>query len=408
MRHTVDRENGGFFGAVDCELRVDKQAARTAVINTRILWTFSAAARVLGDAAYRETADWAYDYIVDKFWDKEFGGVYWMLDHPGRPLRNRKHNTAQDFAAYGLSEYFRATRRAESLERAKQLYRLIEEKSGEPEYGGYLEARFRDWSPLEDLRLSDKDLNCPKSMNTHLHVLEAYTSLLRVWDDPGLGASLAELLRVTMDRIVDGGTGHFKMFFDNQWTSLTDHVSFGHDIEGSWLMQEAAEVLGDRALMERCSCSACATARARAPWPAPCAWRRWRARAAWAATISAASNPACAPTWPCSISAASVTAEPATPFPRSYCARPRRSTRWWWKAAWWSKAAHSKPSRWSRFYGGIANSPPGFRQSKPQSEPRPGHPRGRLSHPPHQAAICRAQVRIGYRESCSSSLSPRD
>jgi mannobiose 2-epimerase len=188
---------------------------------------------------------------VDKFWDKEFGGVYWMLDHLGRPLSIRKQIYAQAFAAYGLSEYLRATGRAESLEWAKQLYRLIEEKSGEPEYGGYLEARFRDWSPLEDLRLSDKDLNCPKSMNTHLHVLEAYTSLLRVWDDPGLRASLAELLRVTMDRIVDGGTAHFKMFFDNQWTSLTDHVSFGHDIEGSWLMQEAAEVLGDRALMER-------------------------------------------------------------------------------------------------------------------------------------------------------------
>jgi mannobiose 2-epimerase len=221
------------------------------VINTRILWTFSAAARVLGDAAYRETADWAYEYIVDKFWDKEFGGVYWMLDYLGRPLNIRKQIYAQAFAAYGMAEYFRATGRAESLELAKQLYRLIEEKSGEPKYGGYLEARARDWSPLEDLRLSDKDLNCPKSMNTHLHVLEAYTNLLRVWDDAGLRASLAALLRVTMDRIVDGDTGHFKMFFDNQWTSLTDHVSFGHDIEGSWLMQEAAEALGDRALVER-------------------------------------------------------------------------------------------------------------------------------------------------------------
>jgi len=251
MRHTVDRENGGFYGAVDCDLRVDKQAARTAVINTRILWTFSAAARVLWDAAYRETADWAYEYIVDKFWDRKFGGVYWMLDYQGNPISDRKQIYAQAFAAYGMAEYFRATGLAKSLELAKELYRLIEEKSGEPEYGGYLEARCRDWSPLEDLRLSDKDLNCPKSMNTHLHVLEAYTNLLRVWDDPGLRASLAALLRVTMDRIVDGETGHFKMFFDNRWTSLTDHVSFGHDIEGSWLMQEAAEVLGDRALIER-------------------------------------------------------------------------------------------------------------------------------------------------------------
>jgi mannobiose 2-epimerase len=251
MRHTVDRENGGFYGEVDCDLHVRKDAARTAVINTRILWTFSAAARVLGDSAYRETADWAYEYIVDRFWDKEFGGVYWMLDHLGRPLNTRKQVYAQAFGAYAMAEYFRASGRVEALDWAKQLYRLIEEQSREPEYGGYLEARFRDWTPLEDLRLSEKDLNSPKSMNTHLHVLEGYSNLLRVWPDDGLRDSLKRLLEVTMDRIVDRSTSHFKMFFENDWTSLTDHVSFGHDIEGSWLILEAAEVLGDGPLVER-------------------------------------------------------------------------------------------------------------------------------------------------------------
>ena len=251
MRHTVDRENGGFYGAVDCDLRVKKEAPRTAVINTRILWTFSAAARVLGDPAYRETADWAYDYIVEQFWDKEFGGVYWMLDHLGRPLNIRKQIYAQAFAAYAMAEYFRASGCVEALDWAKRLYRLIEEQSRETEYGGYLEARFRDWTPLEDLRLSEKDLNSPKSMNTHLHVLEAYSNLLRVWDDSGLRDSLKRLVEVTMDRIVDHATSHFKMFFENDWTSLTDHVSFGHDIEGSWLILEAADVLGDVPLIER-------------------------------------------------------------------------------------------------------------------------------------------------------------
>jgi mannobiose 2-epimerase len=251
MQYTVDRENGGFHGAIDCDLRVDKQAPRASVIHARILWTFSAAARVLRDAAYRETADWAYDYIIDKFRDKEFGGVYWMLDYQGKPISDRKQIYAQAFAAYGMAEYFGATGRAESLECAKQLYRLIEEKSGESEYGGYVEARARDWSPLEDMRLSAKDLNSPKSMNTHLHVLEAYTNLLRVWPDSGLQGSLTRLLKVTMDRIVDNSTGHFKMFFDNRWASMLDHVSFGHDIEGSWLILEAAEVLGDRGLADR-------------------------------------------------------------------------------------------------------------------------------------------------------------
>ncbi len=249
MKHTVDRENGGFYGAIDCDVRVDRQAPRAAVINARILWTFAAAARVLGDAAYRETADWAYDYIVSKFWDKESGGVYWMLDYLGNPISDRKQIYAQAFAAYGLAEYSRVTGSAAALEWARQLYRLIEEHSGEPEYGGYLEACARDWSPLEDLRLSEKDLNCPKSMNTHLHVLEAYTNLLRVWPDEAMRESLGRLLELTMDRIVHGS--HFRVFFDSQWTSLTDHVSFGHDIEGSWLVQEAAEVLGERALIDR-------------------------------------------------------------------------------------------------------------------------------------------------------------
>jgi mannobiose 2-epimerase len=249
MRHTIDRENGGFHGEIDCDLRVNKHAARASVINARILWTFSAAARVLGDGSYRKTADWAYDYIVDKFWDKDCGGIYWMLDYQGHPISDRKQIYAQAFAVYGLAEYFRATGRWEALDWAKQLYHLIEENSGDREYGGYLEARARDWGALEDLRLSEKDLNCPKSMNTHLHVLEGYTNLLRVWDDAGLRVSLRRLLETTMDRIVDGP--HFKMFFDMQWAPISDHVSFGHDIEGSWLIEEAAEVLGDPGLIGR-------------------------------------------------------------------------------------------------------------------------------------------------------------
>jgi mannobiose 2-epimerase len=248
-RYTVDPD-GGFYGTVTCDLKVEKEAPRASVINTRILWTFSAACR-LADPKYREIADRAYAYILDKFWDKEYGGVYWMLDWRGNAISDRKQIYAQAFAVYGLAEYYRATGNPESLARAQRLFRLIEEKSHEPVHGGYIEACARDWGALEDLRLSPKDLNSPKSMNTHLHVMEAYTNLLRVWRDSELVARQKELLEVTMDRIVDGATGHFKMFFDNEWNSLADHISFGHDIEGSWLIFEAAEVLGDEALIGR-------------------------------------------------------------------------------------------------------------------------------------------------------------
>jgi mannobiose 2-epimerase len=250
MRHTLDRENGGFYGTVTCDLQVEKESPRASVVNTRILWTFAAASK-LGDPRYRETADWAYNYILEKFWDKQCGGVYWMLDHQGHPVSDRKQTYAQGFAAYALAEYYRATGKTESLDLAREIYRLIEKHSRDAVSKGYIEACSRDWGALDDLRLSEKDLNCPKSMNTHLHVLEAYTNLLRVWPDEALRASQKELLEVTMDCIVNGATGHFKLFFDNQWNSLTDHISFGHDIEGSWLIFEAAEILGDAALIDR-------------------------------------------------------------------------------------------------------------------------------------------------------------
>lgn len=249
MEHVVDKVNGGFYGAVTNDLKVLNEVPRSAILCARILWTYAAAFRRLGAEEYLSTAQWAYDYLTKIFWDQEYGGIYWHVDYKGNPVFDRKHHYAQAFAIYGLAEYYQATQEPQSLELAKTLFHLLEEHAYEAVYQGYIEGSSRKWEVLEDMRLSDKDLDCRKSMNTMLHILEAYSNLMRVWDDARLKAQHRALLQTFQEHIIDHKIGHLKLFFDDQWHSLSDHVSFGHDIEGSWLLWEAAEIQGDSALM---------------------------------------------------------------------------------------------------------------------------------------------------------------
>lgn len=247
--HAVDQELGGFFGYIGKNLTVDRGHDRGSVLYSRILWTYSAAYNACREEKYLALAGRAYAYIRDHFADREHSGVYWMLDCHGKPTVTKKQTYAQAFAIYGLSEYYAATQNQESLNLAIEIFNAMERHSHDDVYGGYVEALAGDWSRLGDMSLSNKDMNVEKSMNTHLHVLEAYTNLYRVWKDERLRARLHVLVRVMLDRILGHGGVSFTLFFDTDWTPRSSVVSYGHDIEGSWLLLEAAHELADPVLV---------------------------------------------------------------------------------------------------------------------------------------------------------------
>ncbi len=247
-----DRERGGFYGRIDGHGQLHADAEKGAILNARILWAFSAAYRVLGDPEYLEAAQRARQYLVEHFIDPDYGGVYWSVDCEGRPLDTKKQFYAIGFALYGLSEFVRATGDSAALEQAIALYRCIEEHALDREYNGYIEAQTRDWQPIADMRLSDLDANYPKSQNTHLHIIEPYTNLYRVWQSAELEASLRNLIHIFTDRILNPETHHLDLFFDMDWTRGAGALeSYGHDIECSWLIHEAALVLGDADVLKK-------------------------------------------------------------------------------------------------------------------------------------------------------------
>lgn len=241
--YTIDPE-GGFYGSIDNDNIPDLAAPKGIVLNSRILWAFAAAARHTGDAAHAALATRAYDYILSYFLDREYGGVYWSVDARGQMLDGRKQIYGLAFCIYGLSEYVKLTGEEAALDTAKQLFYLIEQYSYDREKGGYIEAFTCEWQTIGDLRLSEKDDNERKTMNTHLHIIEAYASLYQVWPDPVLREKITGLLDVFDTYIIDHRDGHLRLFMDDDWMSKSMLRSFGHDIEAAWLLQECAEIAG--------------------------------------------------------------------------------------------------------------------------------------------------------------------
>jgi mannobiose 2-epimerase len=251
LERSVDSQSGGFIGQMSNDGRIDPKAPKGLILNARILWTFSALYRYNEDSRYLDMARRAYDYLKTYFWDRLHGGVFWQVDYQGHPLDDKKKIYGQAFFIYALAEYFQAFGDELAIEPAGQLYDLIENNSRDKTYGGYIEVCNRDWSVAEDLRLSEKDMDEKKSMNNHLHLLEACTNLYRIRPDARLRQRLAELFDIFDWRITDQASGHLNHFFDETWQPKSTNYTFGHDIEAGWLLCEAAEVLNESDIMSR-------------------------------------------------------------------------------------------------------------------------------------------------------------
>ena len=276
----MDYEHGGFYGRMAHDGELHPEAEKGAILNARILWAFSAAFRVLKHPEYLEAATRAKDYIIEHFIDQEYGGVYWSVDCEGKPLDTKKQFYAIGFMIYGLTEYARATGDREALDYALDLYDCIEEHAFDREHNGYIEACTREWGRIEDMRLSDLDANYPKSQNTHLHIIEPYTNLLRCLKEAqaqescdyvsAIGSvlpvgisvppqtisevegALRNLVDIFTEKILNKETNHLDLFFGMDWTRGAGHLeSYGHDIECSWLLHEAALVLGDQQVLDK-------------------------------------------------------------------------------------------------------------------------------------------------------------
>ncbi len=252
-RNMVDYEHGGFYGRIDARNRLHPQADKGVILNTRLLWAYATMSRTYGRSSYQALADRAYVYLQKHFRDKDYGGLFWMLEAQGRVVADKKQVYAQAFGIYSLAECYRLTFDRNVLNWATELFELIDTHSRDTEHGGYLEAFSRDWRLLSDLRLSNKDRNEAKTMNTHLHIMEAYTNLYRVAPNALLKERLAELVELFLTKFLDPETHHLTLFFSRNWEPRSEEISYGHDIEASWLLCEAAEVLKDQALFERCS-----------------------------------------------------------------------------------------------------------------------------------------------------------
>jgi len=248
--NTIDEKFDGFIGEIDSNDVKNESADKGSVLNARILWSFSAAYPVTQNPNHLVLAEKAFNYINTYFYDPEFGGIFWSVNPDGTSKDTKNQIYALAFTIYGLSEFYKVSQNNEALQLAINLYNAIEKYSFDQVNKGYFEAFTRNWEPIEDLRLSDKDANEKKTMNTHLHIVEAYANLYQVWPGEELKNRIKELLIVIDTYFIDKNSWHLKLFFNENWVEKPDVISYGHDIEAAWLLQWCAEVIDDNNLIK--------------------------------------------------------------------------------------------------------------------------------------------------------------
>jgi 4-O-beta-D-mannosyl-D-glucose phosphorylase len=241
-----DDENGGFYGLADFKGNVDKRSSKGCILNSRILWFFSSTYQLTKDQSALECARHAYKFLVESFLDTHDGGLYWSVDYRGTPEDDRKHVYTQSFGIYALAQYYLSCGDESARTLAMQLFNLIEKKCRDE--GGYLEEFDRDWHGQDNIMLSEHDVLSARTMNTNLHLMEAYTTLYEATMDKKVGASLKELLNVVQTKLYNEKDHTLKVFFDRNWNETLDIRSYGHDIEASWLIDRASEALHEQHL----------------------------------------------------------------------------------------------------------------------------------------------------------------
>jgi cellobiose epimerase len=244
-----DESYGGFYGEMDFELKLNRKADKGCILNSRILWFFANAYLTLKDEICLDYAKHAYEFLKNTFYDNENGGVFWSVTYDGKPSDDSKHTYNQAFAIYALASYFGASKDQEALRLAYALVDKVESVCRDEL--GYLEAFNRKFRPVDNEKLSENGVIAVRTMNTILHVFEAYTELYRVDNSQVIAAKMEWMLDLFAEKIYNPKERRLEVFFDNNWNSLIDLNSYGHDIEASWLIDRGVEVLGNTRYEEK-------------------------------------------------------------------------------------------------------------------------------------------------------------